>query len=163
MDEKNLIFSIYGNELSYPIVDSISKDDYEKLNQIYSKLKSILIKSNNLKVNKEQKGGENKKIKRINKQTKNQFYSKSVCELIKTKQFGELLKNMSIQEAIILSLKLGYVNNKVYNNEEIARFLNLDKKWIDETVKKCIFIYQDQTKNLIENTKIKKLSRDKHD
>ena len=70
---------------------------------------------------------------------------------------------MSIQEAIILSLKLGYVNNKVYNNEEIARFLNLDKKWIDETVKKCIFIYQDQTKNLIENTKIKKLSRDKHD
>ncbi len=155
MDEKTLILSIYGNELSYPIVDSINKEDYEKLTKkIYPKLKNILIKTNNIK--------ENKRLKR-NKQTKNQFYSKSVCELIKTKQFGELLKNMSLQEAIILSLKLGYVNNKVYSNEEIADFLNLDKKWIDETIKKCIFIYQEQTKTLIENTKIKKLSRDKHD
>ena len=47
-----------------------------------------------------------------------------------------MLKTLSIKEAIIISLKLGYVDDKYFSTESIAQFLGIDNQEVIETTKK---------------------------
>ena len=47
-----------------------------------------------------------------------------------------MLKTLSIKETIIISLKLGYVDDKYFSTESIAQFLGIDNQEVIETTKK---------------------------
>ena len=61
-----------------------------------------------------------------------------------------MLKTLSIKEAIIISLKLGYVDDKYFSTESIAQFLGIDNQEVIETTKKVLMLYRDNINSFID-------------
>lgn len=64
-------------------------------------------------------------------------------ELINVVSFNCLFNNLSVQEIIVINLKMGYVNNYCYSTEEISKFLNITKEKIVSTISKVFNICDD--------------------
>jgi len=73
-----------------------------------------------------------------------------ILELIKTPNFSDMLKHLTTKEAIIISLKLGYVDGKYFTTESIANFLGVSKDEVIETTKKVLLLYKDTINSFIE-------------
>ena len=54
-----------------------------------------------------------------------------------------MLKVLSVKEAIIIALKLGYVDDKYFSTEAIANFLQIDESEVLETTKKVLLVYKE--------------------
>ncbi|MBE6155923.1 MAG: sigma-70 family RNA polymerase sigma factor [Firmicutes bacterium] len=80
--------------------------------------------------------------------------SKSDClkllEILKTPTFGELMSNLSAKEAVIIALKLGYVDEKYFSSKAIAQFLNIDEADVVETTRNFLLLYKDNITKLID-------------
>lgn len=74
----------------------------------------------------------------------------SILKLLRTPTFEQMLKTLSIKEAIIISLKLGYVDDKYFSTESIAQFLGIDNQEVIETTKKVLMLYRDNIYNFID-------------
>ena len=61
-----------------------------------------------------------------------------------------MLKTLSIKETIIISLKLGYVDDKYFSTESIAQFLGIDNQEVIETTKKVLMLYKDNINSFID-------------
>ena len=61
-----------------------------------------------------------------------------------------MLKTLSIKEAIIISLKLGYVDDKYFSTESIVQFLGIDNQEVIETTKKVLMLYKDNINSFID-------------
>ena len=61
-----------------------------------------------------------------------------------------MLKTLSIKEAIIISLKLGYVDDKYFSTESTAQFLGIDNQEVIETTKKVLMLYRDNINSFID-------------
>ena len=55
------------------------------------------------------------------------------------------------KEAIIISLKLGYVDGKYFSTEAIAKFLEIEEEEVRETIKKILLIYKENINELLDN------------
>ena len=75
----------------------------------------------------------------------------SVLELLKTPSFYKLLENLSIKEAIIVSLKLGYVDGKYFSTESIANFLEIDELEVIDITKKVLLLYKTTFTEFLDN------------
>ena len=64
-------------------------------------------------------------------------------ELLKTPLFKELSKSLSFNDAVIVCLKLGFVEGKAFTTEQIAEFLKLDKEEVTKVVTKALLSYKD--------------------
>ena len=65
-----------------------------------------------------------------------------ILELMRTPSFGEMLKSLTPKEAIIICLKLGYVDEKYFTTESIAGFLGIETSEVIETTKKVLLVYK---------------------
>lgn len=74
----------------------------------------------------------------------------SILKLLRTPTFEQMLKTLSIKEAIIISLKLGYVDDKYFSTESIAQFLGIDNQEVIETTKKVLMLYRDNINSFID-------------
>lgn len=83
----------------------------------------------------------------------------SILKLLRTPTFEQMLKTLSIKEAIIISLKLGYVDDKYFSTESIAQFLGIDNQEVIETTKKVLMLYRDNINSFID-TAINAISDD---
>ena len=73
-----------------------------------------------------------------------------ILELLRTPSFGEMLSTLSVKEAIIISLKLGYVDGKYFSTESIANFLAIEENEVIETTKKVLLLYKDNINQFID-------------
>ncbi len=73
-----------------------------------------------------------------------------ILSLLRTPTFAELMSTLSVKEAIIISLKLGYVDEKYYTTEAIANFLGIEPTEVIETTKKILLVYQESLNNFID-------------
>ena len=87
----------------------------------------------------------------INKVTLNKEECLKLLDILKSPTFNEMLGTLSHKEAVIISLKLGYVDGKYFSNEAIANFLGIETIEVIETVKKVLLLYKDQFNNFIDN------------
>ena len=71
-------------------------------------------------------------------------------EELKNTSFGDLLKTMSVKEAVIVSLKFGFVNDQYYSNESIKSFLNVEDKDIREATMKMLIAYKEKVLSLVD-------------
>lgn len=124
-------------------------------NRLYNKL---IPKMNKLLENPnyiiEQKDTVNNKTNNINQQI--DLFNKEECikilEYLKNPTFNQMLENLSVKEAIIISLRLGYVDNKRFSIESISNFLNIDEEEVNEVIKKVLLLYKDSITSFMSYT-----------
>ncbi len=73
-----------------------------------------------------------------------------MLELIKTSNFEQMLKVLTPKEAIIVCLKLGYVDDKYFTTESISKFLGIDSDEVIESTKKVLLLYKDSINEFID-------------
>ena len=61
-----------------------------------------------------------------------------------------MLTTLTVKEAIIISLKLGYVDEKYFTTESIANFFGITEDEVRETTKKVLLLYKEEINRLIE-------------
>lgn len=74
-----------------------------------------------------------------------------MLELLRTPTFTQMMNILSTKEAIIISLKLGYVDGKYFSTEAIAKFLGIEEHDVTETIKKVLLLYKENINNFIDN------------
>lgn len=67
----------------------------------------------------------------------------NILKMLKTPIFHEVMNELSAKEAVIASLKLGYIDEKYFSNESIANFLQINLDEVTETFKRVLLIYKD--------------------
>ena len=63
----------------------------------------------------------------------------------------EITKNLPFKEAVIISLRLGYVDGKYFSIESIAKFLKIEEKEVIEAIKKVLLLYKEKINSLLDN------------
>lgn len=84
---------------------------------------------------------------------------KMLLELLKTSTFNDMLKVLTPKEAVIVCLRLGYIDNKYFTSESIANFLGIDTLEVTETTKKVLLLYRDNINKIID-TAIENTTKD---
>ena len=82
-----------------------------------------------------------------------------LLELLKTSTFNDMLKVLTLKEAVIICLRLGYIDNKYFTSESIANFLGIDTLEVTETTKKVLLLYRDNINKIID-TAIENTTKD---
>lgn len=70
--------------------------------------------------------------------------------IIKSPLFSNIRYSLSNRDRIIISLKLGFVNDKKYSAKEISDFLEIDVCEVLEVVKKFLIAYKEEINNYID-------------
>ncbi len=73
-----------------------------------------------------------------------------ILELMRNPSFGEMLKTLTPKEAVIICLKLGYIDGKYFTTESIAGFLGVEKEEVIETTKKVLLLYKENINQFID-------------
>lgn len=84
---------------------------------------------------------------------------KMLLELLKASTFNDMLKVLTPKEAVIVCLRLGYIDNKYFTSESIANFLGIDTLEVTETTKKVLLLYRDNINKIID-TAIENTTKD---
>lgn len=100
-------------------------------------------------------------VENIHENTSNNSINeyKMLLELLKTSTFNDMLKVLTPKEAVIICLRLGYIDNKYFTSESIANFLGIDTLEVTETTKKVLLLYRDNINKIID-TAIENTTKD---
>ena len=79
----------------------------------------------------------------------NSEYSRFL-ELLKTPTFSDMLNILTPKEAVIIMLKLGYIDNKYFSTDRIAEFLEIEPSEVSETTKKVILLLKERINDYID-------------
>lgn len=81
--------------------------------------------------------------------TVNSEYGKFL-ELLKTPTFSDMLSILTPKEAVIIMLKLGYIDNKYFSTDRIAEFLEIEPSEVSEITKKVILLLKERINDYID-------------
>lgn len=85
----------------------------------------------------------------INEMTKDDYVK--ILELLKTPTFYELMTKLPAKKAIIIALRLGYIDNKYFSIESIATFLGIEKEEVRQTTIEILNFHKQNLNNIIDN------------
>ena len=54
-----------------------------------------------------------------------------------------MMSTLSVKDAVIISLKLGYIDDKYFSTEAISNFLGISTDEVRETTKKALLLYRE--------------------
>jgi len=164
-EEKDLLKIRYGNDLSNPTPQILNKNERQKFYySLIPILKKLLanpnkeIKSRKKKnINKNSQKEEDTKI--VNNDITNENHESQmtmddyikILELLQKPYFKEIMHKYSIKETVIISLKLGYINNKYFSTKAISEFLGIEEQEIIDTTKKFLLEYKEKLNEIIDN------------
>lgn len=74
----------------------------------------------------------------------------NILEIFNNPTFIEMTKSFSIKESVILSLKLGYVDQKYFSTETIAAFLGMEDKEVIDITKKGLMSFKTKLNEMID-------------
>ena len=134
----------YGNDLENPMIKKDFTDDDRKCfyGKLLPKMRMLLKKTRpDTDITKEIKD---------NKLEKKDYLK--VIELMRSYSFHEMLKLLTPKEAVIICLRLGYVDNKFYSTTAISNFLGLKEKEILEITKKILLLFKKNINSYIDET-----------
>ena len=127
--------------------------------KVNSSQKLSPIKDKQAKIISQYQSGQNNNIKYSSKSTTQENNEKStlvkedyirIMELLKTSNFGKMLNILTPKEAIIVCLRLGYVDDKYFSSNSIAEFLGIESSEVIETTKKVLLLYKDSINEFID-------------
>ena len=147
-EDKELLNKRYGNNLEIPMISKeFNNDDRKRFyGSLVPKMKGLLKKiKNDIDINKNQVS-ETKE----NKLDKSDYLK--VIELMKSYSFQEMLNYLTPKEAVIICLRLGYVDNKYYSLNAISDFLGISEEEILEITKKILLLFKDNINKYLNET-----------
>ena len=165
LKKKSMIFSSNG-EVIVSVVDATLKEIIEestpitKTFEINEELEGVLIS----KTEQTEKPISGVRDNKANNDITKDDYVK-MLKLLRTPTFTEMLNVLSVKEAIIISLKLGYVDEKYFSTEAIAQFLGIEEEEVIDVTKKVLVLYKEKINDFLNNVieiatdKDKKLSK----
>ncbi len=84
----------------------------------------------------------------ISAQTNNLVLDKGIClevlEFLQTPSFKLMTEDLSIEEAIVIALRYGYVDNKYFSHSAIAKFLDISIDRVLDDDKKALLLFQEK-------------------
>lgn len=183
-EERLLIVARYGEDLNNPVPGKLSKKQtkrfYGSLVPKMKRLLSISSRMGELKIKAVENISSNEEIKQEKSTaetlSKNCSYSDElkventsikrekeemtkddcikILELLRTKTFSQMINLLTFKEAVIISLKLGYIDGKYFSNESIANFLGIEQDEVIETSKKILLLNKENISELIDHATI---------
>ena len=73
-----------------------------------------------------------------------------ILELLKTPTFKQMMSNLTVKEAVIISLRLGYIDGKYFSVESISQFLGIEPEEVNEITQKVLVLYRDTINEFID-------------
>ena len=73
-----------------------------------------------------------------------------MLKLLKTTTFSEIMNILTIKEAVIISLRLGYIDGKYFKADSIAQFLGIEVEEVIDTTKKVLLLYKENINQFID-------------
>ena len=74
-----------------------------------------------------------------------------MLKLLRTPSFSQMMSTLSVKEAVIISLKLGYIDGKYFPTKCISAFLGIESSEVIETTKKVLSVYKENINNFLDN------------
>ena len=74
----------------------------------------------------------------------------NMLEMLKTPTFNQMLSILSVKEAIIVSLRFGYVDGKYFDTKAIASFLDISEDEVRDITMKALLLYKENINNFID-------------
>ena len=74
-----------------------------------------------------------------------------ILELLRTPSFSQMMSTLTVKEAVIISLKLGYIDGKYFSTESISEFLGIEPSEVIETTKKVLLVYKENINDFLDN------------
>lgn len=76
-------------------------------------------------------------------------------DISKSKGFQEFARTRSLEEYLILTLKLGYFQDKCFSTDKIANFLGVDKEYVIDVTKRALDAYKEKLSQGLDEATIK--------
>ena len=167
---RDLITLRYGEDLSNPVFNTLSKDDRGKFyGNALSMLSRILSGKNERKNNTTRPAKEKKPVaisdsKELEIQEINLSDEETISSAVTTLETDSLIKDdyydilnflkrptfiqmveklNSVKKAVILALRYGYIDDKYYSKSAIAEFLNIDLEEISQAEEDALLLHKE--------------------
>ena len=160
-DEKKLIMMRYGTDLDNPITSEYWNKEH--VNKFYGslipKMKRLLSNPNGERKPRQQRieakiVSNEEKIATTSKEEIKTHSDDNIkiIELLRDETFFDLMKTYEVKEAIIIALKLGYVDGKSFSTESVAQFFGMDINEVIEITRKALMTYKMKLNQMMDET-----------
>ena len=140
IEEKNLIFLRYGNDLQHPTLNKMNqKQNSHFYNRTIPKIKDILEKQLNSRFDLDDCS---------NKESLQESYIK-LLSMFKNMNFMKLFNKYSEKEVMVVILKLGCINGSYLDSEQISEFLNISVEEVIDITKKVLLDLKENIDGII--------------
>ena len=78
---------------------------------------------------------------------------KDVIKLLREDCYSGMLNFLTTKEAIVVCLKFGYVKDKSFSNDAIAKFLHIDSSFVTNTARKYLLSDESNSKDYFNGLK----------
>ena len=166
-DELELLHKRYGDNLLEPVKNDIDADEKKVIiSNIIPRIqrmlegKKIRRRKNNQKPQStivEEKTEET--VQPQNSLNKEDY--KQILGIFHNPEFLEMTKKKPLDECLIMSLKLGYFQEKCFSTDAIADFLDVDKEYVINVTKQGLNSYKEKLNQMIDEAIIKETSDNK--
>ena len=166
-DELELLHKRYGDNLLEPVKNDIDADEKKVIiSNIIPRIqrmlegKKVRRRKNNQKPQStivEEKTEETVQLQ--NSLNKEDY--KQILGIFHNPEFIEMTKKKPLDECLIMSLKLGYFQEKCFSTDAIADFLDVDKEYVINVTKQGLTSYKEKLNQMIDEAIIKETSDNK--
>lgn len=166
-DELELLHKRYGDNLLEPVKNDIDADEKKVIiSNIIPRIqrmlegKKVRRRKNNQKAQStivEEKTEET--VQPQNSLNKEDY--KQILGIFHNPEFLEMTKKKPLDECLIMSLKLGYFQEKCFSTDAIADFLDVDKEYVINVTKQGLTSYKEKLNQMIDEAIIKETSDNK--
>ena len=166
-DELELLHKRYGDNLLEPVKNDIDEDEKRVIiSNIIPRIqrmlegKKVRRRKNNQKAQStivEEKTEET--VQPQNSLNKEDY--KQILGIFHNPEFLEMTKKKPLDECLIMSLKLGYFQEKCFSTDAIADFLDVDKEYVINVTKQGLNSYKEKLNQMIDEAIIKETSDNK--
>ncbi len=166
-DELELLHKRYGDNLLEPVKNDIDADEKKVIiSNIIPRIQKMLEgkkvrrRKNNQKPQStivEEKTEET--VQPQNSLNKEDY--KQILGIFHNPEFLEMTKKKPLDECLIMSLKLGYFQEKCFSTDAIADFLDVDKEYVINVTKQGLTSYKEKLNQMIDEAIIKETSDNK--
>ena len=166
-DELELLHKRYGDNLLEPVKNDIDADEKKVIiSNIIPRIqrmlegKKVRRRKNNQKAQStivEEKTEET--VQPQNFLNKEDY--KQILGIFHNPEFLEMTKKKTLDECLIMSLKLGYFQEKCFSTDAIADFLDVDKEYVINITKQGLTSYKEKLNQMIDEAIIKETSDNK--
>ena len=166
-DELELLHKRYGDNLLEPVKNDIDADEKKVIiSNIIPRIQRMLEgkKVRRRKNNQKPQSTivEEKKEETVQPQNSlNKEDYKQILGIFHNPEFLEMTKKKPLDECLIISLKLGYFQEKCFSTDAIADFLVVDKEYVINVTKQGLNSYKEKLNQMIDEAIIKETSDNK--